>query len=94
MASLKDMLDRFIEDGVLTRQEHDLFIEQIHADGKIDDSEKAQISRMFQLIREGKLKIVDEEREAIEIIKKREAAAKQAAAPATETPAAPEKPKA
>ena len=74
MGIVKDMLDKFIEDGVLTRDEHDQFIEQIHADGKIDDDEKVQISRMFSLIKDGTLKIVDHEREKFEEIKRKQAA--------------------
>lgn len=73
MPTLKEMLDQFIEDGVLTREEHDLFIDAISADGRIDQEERAQITRMFQLIRDGKLKVVDEEREASEIRKRRDA---------------------
>ena len=73
MPTLKEMLDQFIEDGVLTREEHDLFIDAISKDGKIDQEERAEISRMFQLIRDGKLKVVDEEREKSEILKKAEA---------------------
>ncbi len=46
MSSLKEMLDQFIADGVLTRDEHDEFIEAVHADGKIDDEEKAQIEAL------------------------------------------------
>ncbi|MFN8389874.1 MAG: hypothetical protein U0136_06265 [Bdellovibrionota bacterium] len=82
MASLKEMLDSFVADGVLTRDEHDEFIAAVSADGKIDDEERAQISRMFQLIRDGKLTVVDTERERFAEMKRREAAA---AAP---TPAA------
>ena len=73
MASLKDMLDQFVEDGVLTRDEHDQFIEQVSADGKIDEEERAQISRMFALIRDGKLVVVDSERERFAAMKQREA---------------------
>ena len=73
MSSLKEMMDQFVADGVLTRDEHDEFIETVHADGKIDDDERAQISRMFQLIREGKLKVVDSERDRFEAIKRKEA---------------------
>lgn len=80
MASLKEMLDLFVEDGVLTRDEHDQFIETVSADGKIDNEERAQISRMFQLIREGKLTVVDSERERSDEMKRREAAAKAAEA--------------
>lgn len=80
MPSLKEMLDHFIEDGVLTREEHDQFIEQMSADGKIDDEERKEISRMFQLIKEGKLVVVDNERERFAEMKKREAAKAKAAA--------------
>ncbi len=86
MASLKEMFDQFIADGVLTREEHDEFIEAIHADGKIDDEERAQISRMFTLIKEGKLKVVDTERERFAEIKKREAAERAAAGVAAPPP--------
>ena len=81
MASLKEMLDAFVEDGVLTRDEHDEFIAAVSADGKIDDDEKAQMSRMFALIKEGKLVVVDTERERFAEMKRREAAAATAAAP-------------
>jgi hypothetical protein len=81
MGSLKEMLDQFVEDGVLTRDEHDQFIEQVSADGKIDDEERAEISRMFQLIRDGKLTVVDNERERFAEMKRREAAAQKSVAP-------------
>ncbi|OVE79816.1 hypothetical protein BVY02_02210 [bacterium J17] len=66
MENIKDMVDRFVEDGVMTREEHDEFVEAMHKDGDIDEEEKAEITRIFTLIREGKLKIVDPEREASE----------------------------
>ncbi len=92
MGALKEMLDAFVEDGILTREEHDQFIEQVSADAKIDAEERAQISRMFQLIRDGKLMVVDNERERFAEMKRREAAAqKPAAAPAQEVKAINEK---
>jgi len=66
MASIKELVDQIIEDGVLTREEHDSFIEQVHADGEIDEEESEQISRLFKLIQDGTLKVVDEEREQAE----------------------------
>ncbi|MBP9837791.1 MAG: hypothetical protein KBC84_03670 [Proteobacteria bacterium] len=77
MSTLKDMLDKFVEDGVLTREEHDQFIEQVSADGKIDPEERIQMQRMFELIKTGKLKVVDEEREKFDLIKKKEALQKK-----------------
>ncbi len=65
-SKLSEMLDQIIADGVMTSEEHEAFMEEVHADGKIDEHEKAQISRIFKLIQEGKLKIVDEDREKSE----------------------------
>ena len=62
--SVKELLDQIMEDGVITRDEHDEFVEAIFADGQIDDDENAQITRMFEAIKAGKIKIVDSEREA------------------------------
>jgi hypothetical protein len=70
MPSIKELVDQIIEDGVLTREEHDSFIEQVHADGEIDQEESEQISRLFRLIQEGKLKVVDEERENAEAMRR------------------------
>ena len=77
---LQQVLDRAIEDGVLTNDEHDQLMTRIHRDGQIDPEESAIISRLFALIREGKLKIVDSDREAAEIIRKKELENKAAAA--------------
>ncbi len=66
MPTIKELVDQIIADGVLTREEHDSFIEQVHADGQIDEEESAQISRLFRMIQEGTLKVVDEEREKAE----------------------------
>ncbi|MCB0358944.1 MAG: hypothetical protein KDD44_04895, partial [Bdellovibrionales bacterium] len=63
MGSIKDLVDKHIEDGVMTREEHEEFIARVHHDGVIDEEESEQISRIFKLIQEGKLRIVDEMRE-------------------------------
>jgi polyhydroxyalkanoate synthesis regulator phasin len=70
MATIKELVDQIIQDGVLTREEHDSFIEQVHADGQIDEEESAQISRLFRLIQDGTLKVVDEEREKAESLRR------------------------
>ncbi|MCB0345792.1 MAG: hypothetical protein KDD66_11795 [Bdellovibrionales bacterium] len=75
--NIKEMVDKYIEDGVMTREEHDEFIKLVHADGVIDDEESEQISRIFKLISDGKLVIVDEMREKFEK-KRQEDAAKLA----------------
>ncbi len=64
--NIKEMVDKYVEDGVMTREEHEEFIKLVHQDGVIDDEESEQISRIFSLINEGKLVIVDEMREKFE----------------------------
>ena len=59
-------MDRILADGVLTAAEHDQFLELIHADGEVDEEESAAISQIFKLLQEGKLKVVDEERDSID----------------------------
>jgi hypothetical protein len=75
MSSIKEQVDRYIEDGVMTKQEHEAFIAEVHKDGVIDDGESEQISRIFKLISEGKLVIVDEMRDEFEKKRKEEEAA-------------------
>ncbi|MCC6220324.1 MAG: TerB family tellurite resistance protein [Deltaproteobacteria bacterium] len=56
---IKEFVDRIVEDGVMTNAEHDMLMHLIHKDGKIDDDESEQISRIFRLMKVGKLKIID-----------------------------------
>ena len=72
MADIKAVFEQMIADGVVTREEHDAFIEDIHADGQIDAEESAIISELFKLIKEGKIKIVDSEREKAEHLRRQE----------------------
>lgn len=64
--SLAQYVDKIIEDGIITTEEHDKFMELVHADGKIDEQESAQISRVFQLISSGKVKVVDIDRDKVD----------------------------
>jgi hypothetical protein len=57
MSSIKELVDRIIEDGVLSPEEHAEFIKHVTADGQVDREESEQIKRVFQLISEGKLKV-------------------------------------
>lgn len=59
--SIETFVNQIISDGVLTREEHDMFIEMVYADGEVDEAESAQIARIFSLIREGKLVVIDDE---------------------------------
>lgn len=81
--NIKEMVDKYVEDGVMTRQEHEEFIQLVHKDGVIDEAESEQISRIFNLINEGKLVIVDEMREKFD--EKRKEEAEKLAAPDDDT---------
>ena len=70
MSKILDLFNKIIEDGVITREEYDEFFEVMQADGEIDEEESAIISEMFNLIREGSVKIVDDEREKSDLRKK------------------------
>ena len=57
MGELKEFVEEIIADGVLTQEEHEAFMRLVHMDGKIDSEESTQITRIFTLLREGKLQI-------------------------------------
>ena len=63
---LASYVDQIIEDGIITNQEHDEFMQMVHADGEIDAEESAQISRIFKLISSGEVKVVDGERSKVD----------------------------
>ena len=64
--TLSQYVDKIIEDGIITTEEHEQFMKLVHADGKIDEEESAQLSRIFQLISSGKVKVVDKERDNVD----------------------------
>lgn len=66
MGALKEFVDQIIADGIITNDEHEEFMRLVHQDGEIDAAESAQISRIFALIREGKVQIVDNSKKAID----------------------------
>ena len=72
MGDIKALFEQIIEDGIVTRDEHDEFMDEMHADGQIDAEESEIISRFFKLIQEGKVRIVDSEREKAELLRREE----------------------
>jgi hypothetical protein len=66
MSDIKEYVDHIIADGIITPEEHQRFTDLIHVDGEIDAAESEQLSRVFRLISEGKVKIVDAERDKVE----------------------------
>ncbi len=55
--SIKQLVDRIVADGVITKAEHEEFLRKVKEDGKIDKEESEQISRLREMIEKGELKI-------------------------------------
>ena len=55
---IKDLMDRVLSDNKLTMAEHQILLDAIDADGKVDDEEKAQITRLLELIENGTVEVV------------------------------------
>ena len=73
MSKITELFNQIAEDGVITREEYDGFFEAMQQDGTIDEEESGLISKMFQLIQSGEIKIVDDEREKSDLRKKLDA---------------------
>jgi uncharacterized tellurite resistance protein B-like protein len=58
---LVHLIDRVLKDGVILQHEWDLLIELIHADGEIDEVEKGQLSKIYQLVKSGEIEVRNEE---------------------------------
>jgi uncharacterized protein (AIM24 family) len=64
MNDVKSLVDGYAKRGFMTQAQYDSLMEQIQQDGQVDDDESLQVSRIFKLVQEGTLKIVDSEQEA------------------------------
>lgn len=60
MSDIKDLTNRILEDGVITRSEYNEFLAAVHEDGKIDAAEKEQIDRIYELIKLGKIELEED----------------------------------
>ena len=58
--NIKELVDKIVSDGRLTVNEHKLLLRKIHKDGKIDQKENEQITRVLNMIKNGKLKLKEE----------------------------------
>lgn len=54
------IIDRAIAQGVISAKEHELLLKQIHADGRIDETEKKLLSRLFSAMQSGALRLIEE----------------------------------
>ena len=55
--NIKNYVDKILEDGKLTREEYLRFMYAVQEDGKIDNEEREQINRIFDLIKNGKITV-------------------------------------
>lgn len=56
--SIKDLVDRIIADGQITRSEQRFLNAAILKDGQIDPAEREQIERLFDMIYRGEIQAV------------------------------------
>jgi len=54
-SDIKNLVDKIIEDGIISDSEYQDLLMKIHSDGKIDQEEKKQIDRVYNLIKDGKI---------------------------------------
>lgn len=54
--SIRELVDRIIADGVITQAEQRDLNHAILADGMVSDEEKAEIDRLWDLVKSGKIK--------------------------------------
>lgn len=55
---ITELVDRVIEDGKITQEEHEEILRAIHGDRRIDEEEERQIERLQLLIKKGMLEVV------------------------------------
>lgn len=55
--NIKEFVDRIVSDGRLTLNEHKQLLRKIHEDGKIDEEESEQLTRILEMIKNGELKV-------------------------------------
>ncbi len=55
--NIKTFVDKIVQDGKLTSEEHLQFLYAVQEDGKVDNEEREQINRIFNMIKNGEIKI-------------------------------------
>jgi uncharacterized protein (AIM24 family) len=64
--SIAQAVSAAIERGTMTQREHDRVMTRVHADGKIDPTEKKLLSTLFEAIQSGRLTLISDERDDID----------------------------
>ncbi len=55
--NIEELVNQIIADGKLTKEEHQMFLDKVNEDGKVDEEENKQISRLMDMIGKGELKV-------------------------------------
>ncbi len=54
---IRELTDKMLSDGHLSRQEYQQLLAAIQADGKLDEEERAQIDRIMDMIASGVISV-------------------------------------
>ncbi|MDZ8051028.1 MAG: hypothetical protein RMX68_022785 [Aulosira sp. ZfuVER01] len=55
----KEIVDRILASGMMSRQDHSLLTSTVLANGDINDGDRRQINRIFDHVQTGQLKLMD-----------------------------------
>ncbi|WP_086766849.1 hypothetical protein [Nostoc sp. 106C] len=56
---VKQIVDRILSSGSMSRQDHGLLTSTVLANGDINDEDRRQINRIFDHVQTGQLKLMD-----------------------------------
>ncbi|NWF60268.1 MAG: hypothetical protein HXY43_13640 [Fischerella sp.] len=58
-SAVKEIVERIIKSGKMSRQDHKLLTSNIHPNGYLNDAERRQINRILDYIQTGRLQLID-----------------------------------
>ncbi|MCX7596154.1 MAG: hypothetical protein N2235_20835 [Fischerella sp.] len=58
-SAVKEIVERIIKTGKMSRQDHKLLTSNINPNGYFNDAVRRQINRIFDYIQTGRLKLID-----------------------------------
>jgi len=56
MSDIRKLVNKIIADKVISKEERDILTRAMWKDGEVDEAEKAEIDRIFDLLRLGEIK--------------------------------------
>lgn len=57
--NIKELVERVMEDGVVTKKEHQKILKEISKDGQLDEDEAKEIQRLVDKIDSGELTVIE-----------------------------------